>query len=124
MPKELKEKAENLLKLIKENGSAVVDTEIKSLGKVTLTPKECAFLCRQVGMVYHEGLEDRVVQFRFTDATLDRDGDVIIPSGVDLSKYKKEPIVLAQHESRNFPIGRSLKTKFRKPIRNTYFTVS
>lgn len=46
-----------------------------------------------------EGLE-----FVLSDATLDRMGDVIDPSGWDLTWFKKNPIALFGHNS-NFPIG-------------------
>lgn len=111
---ELKKKMDALLKAIKETGKAYHDLNIKGLGKVEMSAKQCAHLCNQINLKYHEGLEERVVQFRFTDTTVDRDGDVIKSSGVDLSQYKQEPVVLLQHESRKFPVGRTLKVKYRK----------
>lgn len=35
----------------------------------------------------------------------DRDGDVIIPEGVELANYQKNPAVLYGHDSRDLPVG-------------------
>lgn len=39
---------------------------------------------------------------------IDRYGTIIIPSGIDFSSYMSNPIVLAQHDSGRFPIGKCL----------------
>lgn len=39
---------------------------------------------------------------------IDRYGTIIIPAGIDFSAYMSNPIVLAQHDSQRFPVGRCL----------------
>lgn len=45
------------------------------------------------------------LDFVLSDATVDRYGDVVEPSGWDLKNFKKNPIALFGHNS-NFPIGK------------------
>jgi len=111
---EFKKRTVALLDAIKENGKAIANLTVKAVGAVDMEAAECKRLCKQIGLVYHEGLETRVIQFRFTDGTVDRDGDIIKPEGVDLEEFKKEPTILSQHNSRSFPIGKSLKTMYRR----------
>ena len=61
---------------------------------------------------YGAGLDDlaeatRTAVFKITTDGVDRDGEVVIPSGLDLSDYRKNPVVLAIHDSQKWPIGRS-----------------
>jgi uncharacterized protein len=58
-------------------------------------PRVCKFL----------GVNERQVRVIASDATPDRMGDVLEPRGVQLVNYKKNPIVLAQHDSSQ-PIAR------------------
>ncbi|MCK1639103.1 HK97 family phage prohead protease [Bradyrhizobium sp. 157] len=53
---------------------------------------------------------DDVLKFVMSDATPDRMGDVIEPSGWNLSEFKKNPIALFNHNS-DFPIGRWVDVK-------------
>jgi HK97 family phage prohead protease len=48
---------------------------------------------------------ERQVRVIASDGTLDRMGDILEPNGVQLANYRKNPIVLAQHDS-NQPIAR------------------
>lgn len=50
------------------------------------------------------GLGPRQVRVIASDATPDRAGDILEPSGCDLSDYKSNPIVLLNHEADD-PIG-------------------
>lgn len=43
--------------------------------------------------------------------TIDRDGDVLLPEGCDLTNYKKNPVVQWAHEYRELPIGKALWVK-------------
>jgi HK97 family phage prohead protease len=38
-------------------------------------------------------------------ATPDRDRDVVVPSGIDLTAYRRNPVVLFSHNSRDLPVG-------------------
>lgn len=44
-----------------------------------------------------------------TKESVDRDGDVLKIDGIDLSNYKKNPIVLWSHDYWGLPIGKTLK---------------
>lgn len=105
-------KGEEILNALREQKNYENSLHIKGSSQVKMTPEECKSLCSKIGLVYKEGYEDRVVMFRFTDATADRHDEVVIPSGVDLKAYKKDPVVLSQHDSYRFPIGKSLETYY------------
>ncbi len=83
-------------------------------GSVDITADECKKLCTKIGLKYFEGNETRVRQFKFTDATVDRYGDVITAKGVKLDKYKANPIVLAFHNSWWYPVGSCIKVWYDK----------
>lgn len=48
----------------------------------------------------------REVIARISTASVDRDGDVLLPSGVILKDFYRNPIMLLSHDSRTLPIGR------------------
>lgn len=48
---------------------------------------------------------ERAVVARISTADVDRDGDVVLPNGLDHSDYDKNPVVLLQHDSGSLPIG-------------------
>lgn len=75
---------------------------------------ECRTLCKKAGVEYQNGYEGRIVQFKYTDGTVDRYGDKILAKGVKLDKYKTNPIILGFHDSHTFPIGASLKVWYEK----------
>lgn len=43
-----------------------------------------------------------------TTAGVDRDGDVVDPKGMDLTKFNKNPVIFLNHASHRFPIGKAL----------------
>lgn len=53
---------------------------------------------------------DRTLPWVFSTEARDRDGDRIKVSGWKLTDYRKNPVVLFAHNSRDIPIGRSLRT--------------
>jgi HK97 family phage prohead protease len=53
------------------------------------------------------GLGERQVKFIASDATLDRQGDVLVPEGCDLANYKRNPILLWQHRP-DSPVARAV----------------
>jgi HK97 family phage prohead protease len=61
---------------------------------------------------YYEHEESNVVQdiYTFVVSTpeVDRYGTIIVPSGIDYTAYLNNPIVLAQHDSDDWPIGKCL----------------
>ena len=44
-----------------------------------------------------------------TDA-IDRDGEVVVPRGIDKTHFQKNPVVLWAHDYRTMPIGKALWT--------------
>lgn len=48
---------------------------------------------------------ERAVVARISTADIDRDGDVVLPNGMDASDFAKNPVVLLQHDSGALPIG-------------------
>ena len=64
-----------------------------------------------------EGYEDRIIEYVFTDETVDRYGDVVIAKGADLKNYMTNPVVLTFHDYHQFPVGRALKVWIDKDER-------
>ncbi len=52
-----------------------------------------------------EDLQD-LRRFTITTEAVDRDGDIIVASGMDLTNYRKNPVVLWAHDYRALPIGK------------------
>jgi HK97 family phage prohead protease len=57
---------------------------------------------------------DRVLEFVISDGSVDRDFDRVNPKGWDLKAYRKNPVVLWAHDSRQLPIARSLSVKLEE----------
>lgn len=77
--------------------------------QVTLKDTDCKTLCEGAGIEYLEGYEGRVIEYTLSDETVDRDGDIIIQTGIDLSNFVKNPVVLPFHDARTFPVGNFIK---------------
>lgn len=87
----------------------------KSGSAVQMTPEECAKMCKALnGVEYLTGYEHRVLQYRITDESVDRYGDIVRAKGVRLDNYKKNPVVQFAHNYEEPPVGVSLKTWFDK----------
>lgn len=52
---------------------------------------------------------ERAVVARISTADVDRDGDVVLPSGMDATDFNKNPVVLMQHRSDMPPVGRAVE---------------
>jgi HK97 family phage prohead protease len=46
-----------------------------------------------------------------SDGSIDRDGDIIDPAGLDTANYERNPVVLYAHDYRSDPIGKTLSIK-------------
>ena len=57
-----------------------------------------------------------------TTADADRDGDIVVPEGLDLAAFRKNPVVLWAHDYRSLPIGSttSLDVEPGRGIRATW----
>ena len=63
------------------------------------------------GYEMEEGYEEKendLYTFVVSTPEVDRYGTIIVPSGIDYTAYLNNPIVLAQHDSDKWPIGRCL----------------
>lgn len=49
---------------------------------------------------------ERAVVAKISTATVDRDGEVIVPDGVNWRDYQKNPVVLLGHDYYSLPIGK------------------
>jgi hypothetical protein len=58
----------------------------------------------QVKMTADPG--ERAVIARISTIAVDRDGDVLLPSGLDAREFRKNPIVLLSHNTGSLPIGK------------------
>jgi len=56
----------------------------------------------------YEEKENDLYTFVVSTPEVDRYGTIIVPSGIDYTAYLNNPIVLAQHDSDKWPIGRCL----------------
>lgn len=56
----------------------------------------------------HEEQENDIYTFVVSTPEVDRYGTIIIPSGIDYTAFHKNPIVLAQHNADEWPIGKCL----------------
>ena len=56
----------------------------------------------------YEEKENDIFTFVVSTPEVDRYGTIIVPAGIDYTAYLANPIVLAQHDSDQWPIGRCL----------------
>jgi len=54
-----------------------------------------------------ESSGDRWVVARISTSAVDRDGDVLVPSGVNVEDFEKNPVVLESHDVGGRPVGRA-----------------
>ncbi len=100
---------DEIIKIKKEKESFSHECSLTP-SKVKLTPENCKKLCKSVGVTYREGYEGRVIQYTFTDERVDRYGDIVRAKGVDLTNFKKNPVIMTFHNYNQFPVGNSIKT--------------
>jgi len=55
--------------------------------------------------------DERAVTAVINAAVLDRDGEVVLPTGCDLSDYEKNPLVLFAHDYYQLPVGKCVAIK-------------
>lgn len=53
----------------------------------------------------------RAVTATITTDSIDRDGEVVLPAGLDLADYRKNPVVFFGHDMKSLPIGKNLWIK-------------
>ena len=100
-------------------------TSAPALVDFKLTEEEYQELCKGAGMTPDNSPEakelqvagnddnvmdrSRILTFKGSDETTDRDGDIIRVDGWDLGDFEKNPVFLQVHDSRSMPVGRVLK---------------
>jgi hypothetical protein len=77
--------------------------------RIELSAQDCKILCDMAGITYQDGYESRVLEYVITNEAKDRYGDIVRAAGVDLTNYKREPVVHLSHDTKTFPIGNSIK---------------
>lgn len=75
----------------------------------TLTPAECMDMCKQAGLKYEQGYENRVRTYTITADSVDRYGDIVRSAGLDITNYLKNPVVQFAHDYSRLPVGNSIK---------------
>jgi HK97 family phage prohead protease len=63
---------------------------------------------RKMFQVQAKALGERQVETIISTAAMDRDGDTIDVAGWDLTAYRKNPVVLLNHDPKSLPVARSL----------------
>jgi HK97 family phage prohead protease len=58
-----------------------------------------------------KALNPRTVMARISTTSIDRDGEVLLPSGIDLKDFRKNPVVLLNHDQGGLPVGRAVSVK-------------
>jgi HK97 family phage prohead protease len=90
---------------------ATVENDLKGNGEMD---KETKFLDSCV-VVKEINDDDRIVPFIVTKRVVDRDGDLLEPSGADLDNFEKNPVINLNHDIYNqLPIGKAVKIKRNK----------
>jgi HK97 family phage prohead protease len=56
---------------------------------------------------------ERAVIAKISTISVDRDGDVMLPSGADLTDYNKNPVVLFGHDAGQIPVGKAVAIQTR-----------
>ena len=56
-----------------------------------------------------DGVQKRVYPFVLTEEIVDRDGDRVIISGLNLKNFEQNPVVFKNHDTKEDPIGNILK---------------
>ena len=111
------EQIKKLLAELETKGAGSVNVDFQKASHLPkLSADEAKKLFKKAKIEFKEGDEERVIPFMFTDATPDRHDEVVLPEGVDLKEFLKNPVILFMHNSRTFPIGNSIKTEFNKEL--------
>jgi HK97 family phage prohead protease len=92
------ETEENMLTTIEEKEAIEPEQKRLALFEVTIEKDTKA-------------LKPRTVIARISTTSIDRDGEVLLPSGIDLKDFRKNPVVLLNHDQGGLPVGRALSVK-------------
>lgn len=76
---------------------------------VKLSEASAKQLTEQAGVEFLPGYESRVLDYKITDETADRYGDIVRVKGVDLVNYRKNPVIQFAHDYQSTPVGATIK---------------
>jgi len=94
----------------KKSGDQTRDgSDVSAPSQVSISKEDCQALCKEAGIEYQEGYEKRVLSYVCSDESVDRYGDIIRQAGWDLENYKKNPVVMLNHDYTQMPIGSGIK---------------
>lgn len=98
------------VEIVKESGSCT--GVIKNLESLMDTLMERGLEEKDIDeAVERAGMGDsELFDFRFSDETVDRMEDTVSLSGWDLRNYKRNPVILWDHNASLIPVGRSIST--------------
>ena len=69
-----------------------------------------------------EKLEKRVLRFVGSDEGIDRDNEKVMSEGWNLKEYKKNPVVLVNHQHTELPVAKAIKVFIDKKAKNNPLT--
>lgn len=84
------------------------NTAIETPTSVSMSAEECQKLCKEMKIPYVKGYEERILSYTCSDDSVDRMGDVIKQDGWDLENFKSNPVIMANHNYGEYPVGNAL----------------
>ena len=86
---------------------AKIKNRLLEVGIAAPTPDDALVERKQLHSLEGADVDSETAYAKITTLSVDSDGDVIIPQGLDSSVYTKNPIVLFQHDYSKLPVGRT-----------------
>lgn len=110
---------------LRDKGGTEFHAFEKSLAKVSgkISDAELEEMCRANGLSVDDVDKERILTFRGSDETPDRDGDIIRANGWNLKEYRKNPVFLDGHNYSLPPLGRTLKVWVDSETKSLMFRV-
>lgn len=93
--------AEKVVEILEQSRGKSISDSLNAIESVSAHLKK--------GRLLNTDDEERTATFVLTTDTTDRDGETVNPEGGDFEEYKKNPVVAFNHNTDDFPIGRTLK---------------
>jgi len=90
------------------------DAGVYCRGRSVLEAADVKRLLEAQHLEYRKGMEDRVLDFVGSDETVDRAGDIIRVDGWQLDEFKRNPIILENHDYLGLAVGQALEVKAEK----------